>query len=639
MNSVKEPGISRFDVLSKIDCDDEFLLIEVYNSDDAPVRHKETSHYNSWREDVADMMAEPRVASKYTTLFPKNPDWMVAEASGDIDIELFVSGKGRRFSDDLDDAYAANTGMLAVVVDIEVAKGSEALFIDATIENCQNSLKESGVHRFDFMRSNTNHSNFVLVEVYNSTDAPAAHKATDHYKKWAATVNDHMARPRFAKKYKTLFPSPLFWHQSALHTHLGDGTSKSWISISNFGLSGTPTGSFSFLAPKISIGRGIASSKIINDMEDLDIKVPFFITGASGISRYKNYLGDSYPMLSNAPTFKISGEPTVEDVMEAYGAAIESKCDGIVAIGGGSALDLGKAVAALVTNIGTDVDGSISNIYTYLESVGEGKSIKLKPLPLIAVPTTSGTGSECTKNAVIKCKSSGQKASMRSDMMLPSVAIVDPLLTLSCPPWVTACVGLDALCQVIEPFLSCKANPITDALAREGILRVSRSLRLAVVDGSNVKAREDLSIGSVIGGLVLANAKLGCVHGFAGVIGGMIDPSPPHGAICAVLLPHAFRKNAEKLSMMDDELSQDYLDRFDEVARILTGNRNATAIDGALWLEAICNDLNIPKLNKFMDKSTIKAVAEMASKSSSMKGNPVELSISELQEILDVAMQ
>ena len=130
---------------------------------------------------------------------------MVAEASGDIDIEMFASGEGRRFSDNLDLAYAANTGMLAVVVDIEVAKGSEKLFIDATIENCQNSLKESGVHRFDFMRSNENHSNFVLVEVYNSTDAPTAHKATDHYKKWAATVNDHMARPRFARSIKPYF--------------------------------------------------------------------------------------------------------------------------------------------------------------------------------------------------------------------------------------------------------------------------------------------------------------------------------------------------------------------------------------------------------------------------------------------------
>ena len=638
MNSVKENGISRFDVLSKIDSDDEFLLIEVYNTIDGPAEHKETKHYNSWREGVADMMAVPRAASKYTTLFPKASDWKVSDASGDIDVEKFKSGNGRSFTDSLDDAYANNSGMLAVVVDVEVTKGSENLFIEATIENCENSLKESGVHRFDFMQNSENPSNFVLVEVYNSAEAPMSHKATAHYSKWAATVNDHMARPRFANKYKTLFPAPLHWHQSALHTHLGSGASKSWTSIPNFGLSGITTGSFSFLAPKISMGRGVASSAITNGMKDLNIKTPFLITGASGLTRYEKYLGEVYPILTSIGSFKIGGEPTIEDTMEAYEAAMKSNCDGIIALGGGSAIDLGKAIAALVTNIGTDVDGKTSDIYTYLESVGEGKGIKNRPLPMIAIPTTSGTGSECTKNAVIKCKRSERKASMRSDMMLPSVAVVDPLLTMSCPPSVTTCVGLDALCQVIEPFVSCMANPMTDALAREGILRASRSLRMVVANGSNVEAREDLAIASVIGGLVLANAKLGAVHGYAGVLGGMIEPSPPHGAICAILLPHVFRKNAEKLATMNDELSQNYLERFNEVARILTGNQDATAIDGALWLEALCNDLNVPKLGEFMDESVINTVAEMTTKSSSTKGNPIELSVSELEEILHLAM-
>ena len=202
-------------------------------------------------------------------------------------------------------------------------------------------------------------------------------------------------------------------------------------------------------------------------------------------------------------------------------------------------LDLGKAVSGLVTN-GED-------IYTYLEVVGKAQPLVNTPLPLIAIPTTSGTGSEVTKNAVLKSVPHNVKASIRHDSLLPKVAIIDPILTLSCPPSITAHVGLDTLCQVIEPFVSCFATPVTDALARDGILRASRSLRAVVMHGStDISAREDLSIASVFGGLALANAKLGAVHGFAAVLGGMFETAP-HGAICAALLPIVFRANVKKL--------------------------------------------------------------------------------------------
>ena len=213
----------------------------------------------------------------------------------------------------------------------------------------------------------------------------------------------------------------------------------------------------------------------------------------------------------------------------------------------------------------------------------------------------AGTGAECTKNSVLKSVAHGRKASIRHELMLPSVAIVDPSLTSTCPPDVTAHVGMDALCQCIEPFVSINANPFVDAVAREGIFRASRSIRAAVADGAtDMRAREDMAMVSVLGGLSLANAKLGAVHGFASVLGGMYETAP-HGAICAALLPSTFRKNYEKLNSLlaleQDEEKHKFmsrqLERFHEVARILTGNSQATAEDGALWLETLVRDLKV----------------------------------------------
>ena len=391
-------------------------------------------------------------------------------------------------------------------------------------------MKEAGVTRFDFLQHQKDPTSFCLVEVYNRPDAPAAHKATEHYAKWAQTVQSMMAQPRSSTKYSTLFPSPLHYHLSSECTHPGSR-----------GLTGCPS-SFSLLSPKLLMGRGIAVSSIKAALKELKMAKPLLVTGSSGVRRQKELFVKVFDLTSiddlSLPCYSVMGEPTTDDAIQAVTLAKQNNCDGVLSVGGGSCIDLGKAVAALVTNN--------KDIFEYMEVVGKGQPIENLPLPFIAVPTTSGTGSEVTKNAVLKSVQHGMKASIRHDTMLPRVAIIDPTLTISCPPDVTAHVGLDTLCQVIEPYVSNAASPFTDALARDGILRASRSLRAVVADGTNIEAREDLAIACVFGGMALANAKLGAVHGFAAVLGGMFDRAP-HGAICASLLPATFRANVVKL--------------------------------------------------------------------------------------------
>ena len=219
--------------------------------------------------------------------------------------------------------------------------------------------------------------------------------------------------------------------------------------------------------------------------------------------------------LADGVAFGVSGEPTVALVREGTELAQREGCDVVVGFGGGSVIDTAKAIASLLANGGDPLD--------YVEVVGKGKTISKPSAPFIAVPTTAGTGAEVTRNAVLGSPEHKVKVSMRSAHMLARVALVDPLLTLGLPPAVTASTGLDALTQVIEPFVSCKANPMTDAICREGMRRAARSLRRAYENGSDVAAREDMSVTSLFGGLALANAGLGAVHGFAAPIGGMFS--------------------------------------------------------------------------------------------------------------------
>ena len=239
-----------------------------------------------------------------------------------------------------------------------------------------------------------------------------------------------------------------------------------------------------------------------------------------------------------ATTYSVHGEPTVETVRAAAEAARAGGCDVVVGFGGGSALDAAKAAAALLGNGGDPFD--------YLEIVGRGRPLERPAAPMVAIPTTAGTGSEVTKNAVLFSPEHGVKASLRSPFLLPRVAVVDPDLTLGLSPEVTATTGLDALAQLVEPFTSQKRSPLVDALCVEGMRRSAHSLRRACEHGDDRHAREDLALASLFGGLALANAGLGAAHGFAAPLGGLFPA--PHGAICARLLPFVMAVNVKALA-------------------------------------------------------------------------------------------
>ena len=322
-------------------------------------------------------------------------------------------------------------------------------------------------------------------------------------------------------------------------------------------------------------------------------------------------------------TFSVPAEPTTTMVAEAVGRGREMKSDLVIGIGGGSVLDTGKAVAAMLTNSGKLLD--------YLEVVGEGKPLTQTPAPYIAIPTTAGTGAEVTRNAVLAVPEKQVKVSMRSPLMLPRLAVVDPVLTHSMPQSTTASTGLDALTQLIEAFVSNRANPMTDGICREGLKRAARSLRKAYENGGDSNAREDMALAALFSGLALANAKLGAVHGFAGPLGGMI--SAPHGVICARLLPFVFETNVQALHSREPTSAA--LARYDEVARILTGKDLARAADGVEWIQNLCKALTVPPLTEFgLKEEDFPAVVAKAQKSSSMKGNPISLMDDELMEIL-----
>ncbi|HYB52376.1 MAG TPA: iron-containing alcohol dehydrogenase, partial [Thermoanaerobaculia bacterium] len=231
----------------------------------------------------------------------------------------------------------------------------------------------------------------------------------------------------------------------------------------------------------------------------------------------------------------IAGEPSIPQISSAAECARDERCDLVIAMGGGSAIDAGKAIAALLTNPGEPLD--------YIEVIGRGQPLRHQSAPFIAIPTTAGTGSEVTRNAVLASPAERVKASLRSPGMLPTLAVVDPELTLDLPRAVTASTGLDALAQLIEPYVSRRANPMTDMFCTEGLRNAAVALPRAWENGADRSARSLMSWASLLGGLALANAGLGAVHGFAAPIGGMFPA--PHGAVCAALLPGVMAANLE----------------------------------------------------------------------------------------------
>jgi alcohol dehydrogenase class IV len=323
--------------------------------------------------------------------------------------------------------------------------------------------------------------------------------------------------------------------------------------------------------------------------------------------------------------FNVRGEPEISSVVDGAKFSREEKCEVIIAIGGGSVIDAAKAIAALATNT--------ENVFHYLEVIGEARPLTMTPLPVIAAPTTAGTGAEVTRNAVLASRERRVKVSLRHPGMLPRVAIVDPELTHSLSPALTASTGMDALTQLIEPFVSARANALTDALCREAIPRVARALPRAFENGRDAEARRDMALGSLFGGFALANAGLGAVHGFASPIGGMFPA--PHGAVCASLLVDVMEMNRVVATEMNN---RETLARLDEAGRLLTGRTVARAADGERFVRELCEAFRVPKLRDFgIQQKDFPSIAEGAARSSSMKGNPVALSRERLLEILQRA--
>ena len=328
----------------------------------------------------------------------------------------------------------------------------------------------------------------------------------------------------------------------------------------------------------------------------------------------------------SAETIRVAGEPTVDLVREGARRVESAARDVILSLGGGSAIDAGKAIAAVATNGGEPLE--------FLEVVGKGRAILAPPLPFIAVPTTAGTGSEVTRNAVLGSPEHGVKASLRSPLMLPQVALVDPELTYDLPPRVTATTGLDALTQLIEPYVSARANPLADAFCVEGIRRVGGALGRAYHDGTDRKARHDMALASLFGGLALANAGLGIVHGFAAVLGG--SSKAPHGALCAALLPHGMAANVDALRARAPQ--HPALERYAAIARLLTGRNQASAEDGIEWVHALCAELDVPSLGTWgIAEADLPGLVEKAARTSSMQANPLPLTGEELLAVVTAA--
>ena len=324
----------------------------------------------------------------------------------------------------------------------------------------------------------------------------------------------------------------------------------------------------------------------------------------------------------SSEVFAVETEPSLDVVRAAVARLIEVGGDAVLGFGGGSPLDVAKAAAVLAT-AGTDP-------LEHLEVIGGGRPLVRPGLPCVAVPTTAGTGSEVTRNAVLA--GGGVKASLRSQHLLPKVAVVDPDLLIGLPQSTIAASGLDALSQLIEPLLSGRANPVTDALARDGIRRSARSLGRAGQEGMVDRGvREDLALASLFGGLCLANSGLGAVHGLAAAIGARL--AAPHGAVCAAVLAAAVEVNLQALR--DRSPGDLALERLAEVAGLLTGQPQAHAESAISWLRELTAALSIPGLETYgLAEAEIGEVVAAAQRASSMRGNPIVLSDAEVSEIV-----
>ncbi|WP_439122763.1 iron-containing alcohol dehydrogenase [Marivita sp.] len=319
--------------------------------------------------------------------------------------------------------------------------------------------------------------------------------------------------------------------------------------------------------------------------------------------------------------FVVAKEPDVGLIESGVAAAREAGVGAVISIGGGAVVDAGKAIAALAPATRPMLD--------HLEVVGKGMPLDVDPLPFGALPTTAGTGAEVTKNAVIAVPEAQRKVSLRDPRMLPMLAIVDPALTDNCPRGVTLASGLDAVTQVIEPYLSSKANPLTDAICRDAIPKGLVAIR-QIMAGEDPEARDALAWVSLCGGLALANSGLGVVHGLAGPLGGLSNA--PHGAICGALLPHGLRMNAEA----GDDLV--LAARIAEVQGWIAQVFGSAPADAFAALHNWSREAGLPGLDAqgISDAARAQAAKDAVS-SSSMKANPVALTEEQLLDLMERA--
>ncbi len=331
----------------------------------------------------------------------------------------------------------------------------------------------------------------------------------------------------------------------------------------------------------------------------------------------------------------VSGEPDVAAVDAAAERARAAGADVVVGLGGGSALDMAKAVAGLLTNGGPVLD--------YMEVVGKGLPLKQPAAPFLAVPTTAGPGSEVTRNAVVTDKATAFKASVRSASLLARVALVDPLLTVGLPPGPTASTGMDALTQLIEAFVSRRANPLTDAIVLGALGRGARALPRAWADPNDIAAREDMCFASLCSGLALANAGLGAVHGFASPLGGHYPV--PHGVACARLLPPVMAANVAALRALPGDApagastASDTLWRYTQIGMAVAGPVDDAIDAGIAWAAGEITRLGVPGLRRYgVTEADVPEMARLAQGASSMKGNPVTLDAMTLGEVLHQAL-
>lgn len=377
---------------------------------------------------------------------------------------------------------------------------------------------------------------------------------------------------------------------------------------------------FDWVAPgRIRFGDGVASELAAIAAE---VGGPVFLVRGSDPDRHGAAIA-GLERVGVAGRWMVPGEPTVELAVRGAEAARESGAGLVVAVGGGAVLDAGKAIAALARNPGDPLE--------FLEVIGRGRPLAERPLPIIAVPTTSGTGSEATRNAVLSSPAHRLKVSLRSPWMMPRVAVVDPRLTWTLPASVTAASGLDALTQLLEPFVCSKSNWMTDALCREGLSRVGRAFARVLADPLAGEARAEMAWCSLVGGQALANAGLGVVHGFAGPIGGMF--AIPHGIVCAALLAPGTRANIAALEARSPD--HPALARYDEAMRRLSGDPGSDRHSLAPWLARLVATAGIPRLSTLGLRADSWAEVVAAAKgASSMKANPIVLTAEELRAVL-----